>query len=771
MANKLLRTRIQNFKIFTHFEVDFEGADLVLFDGPNGFGKTTFYDAIELLITGTIKRFERLSRLLVDNRVRYNENPYLNYGSTGDIDIRVAVQTDNDFLFFSRRAISANLPKTADFTAFKLYKLDSFDDTSGELLVDEQTYLKGIFGENYRENFPFLNYVEQEDHTHLLKDTESEKRQHISHLFNVRDFEQTITQHEAVKKQIGELCKPDVKRALKEHAAKIEGLKKSLKTADVIQFQRILGEQAPVWDQEDIFFSESLYSSWLAESGELTLLRKLIGGRQEYLNYLADDRLDRIIASPGLPVFLQYYHFIEEIEHFKGQELLHKQLTGLIEAFEDLTTDGIDEEKTDLSPETIAALTSLNEAAVVNYERTLKLLRDQRKHSTTFEKSLTDLQTSRNRLVEKFIDHEVHLDQKDTTCPLCGQDWQEYDELLDAIRRQAVILQELVNASSSALITAYEAFKIETIPALKEQIEYYLSHNPIDSEFIAALVELKVENLAHQFAVFEELGVVIDPYLNKSPVKDTQLQTEELIAALEQLKRGYDAKTGRPLLNDLYQKYFRDHQDIFMSISVAQVENKIRYVEWRYGIYHNALIREEETAYAKDKAVYDEAETLSGKLKEIIDVYKKSLKEYNQALIRDIEILFHIYSGRIVQDFQGGLGLFIKEERGIKFVTDPEKTYDAVFSMSAGQLAALIISFTLALNKKYSLNDILFIDDPVQTMDELNIASFIEVLRNDFGDRQIFISTHEDMMSTFIRYKFKKQGLKTKRVNMKNLRH
>jgi hypothetical protein len=39
--------------------------------------------------------------------------------------------------------------------------------------------------------------------------------------------------------------------------------------------------------------------------------------------------------------------------------------------------------------------------------------------------------------------------------------------------------------------------------------------------------------------------------------------------------------------------------------------------------------------------------------------------------------------------------------------------------MSAGQLAALIISFTPALNKKYSLNKILFIDDPVQTVDAL----------------------------------------------------
>ena len=83
-----------------------------------------------------------------------------------------------------------------------------------------------------------------------------------------------------------------------------------------------------------------------------------------------------------------------------------------------------------------------------------------------------------------------------------------------------------------------------------------------------------------------------------------------------------------------------------------------------------------------------------------------------------------------------------------------------------GQLAALVISFTLALNKKYSLDKLLLIDDPVQTLDELNISAFIEVLRNDFSDRQIFISTHEDIMSAFMRYKFEKYGLKAERISM-----
>jgi len=87
--------------------------------------------------------------------------------------------------------------------------------------------------------------------------------------------------------------------------------------------------------------------------------------------------------------------------------------------------------------------------------------------------------------------------------------------------------------------------------------------------------------------------------------------------------------------------------------------------------------------------------------------------------------------------------------------------------MSSGQLATLVIAFTLALNKRYSKNEFLFIDDPIQTLDELNIAGLVELLRNEFSDRQIFISTHEDMMSAYMRYKFKKYGLGAQRLSFK----
>ena len=60
--------------------------------------------------------------------------------------------------------------------------------------------------------------------------------------------------------------------------------------------------------------------------------------------------------------------------------------------------------------------------------------------------------------------------------------------------------------------------------------------------------------------------------------------------------------------------------------------------------------------------------------------------------------------------------------------------------MSSGQISAVVISLTLALNKVYASRfGTVLIDDPVQTMDYVNMSSLIEVLRNDFSEKQIIL--------------------------------
>ena len=43
----------------------------------------------------------------------------------------------------------------------------------------------------------------------------------------------------------------------------------------------------------------------------------------------------------------------------------------------------------------------------------------------------------------------------------------------------------------------------------------------------------------------------------------------------------------------------------------------------------------------------------------------------------------------------------------------------------------------------------LLIDDPVQSMDELNVSAFVDLLRNEFNDYQVIVSTHEERISNF----------------------
>lgn len=140
--------------------------------------------------------------------------------------------------------------------------------------------------------------------------------------------------------------------------------------------------------------------------------------------------------------------------------------------------------------------------------------------------------------------------------------------------------------------------------------------------------------------------------------------------------------------------------------------------------------------------------------------------------MKDIEIVFYIYSAKILQSHQQGLGIFMKESDSkiIRFITHPNKDHDISNFMSSGQLSASILSLTLSLNKVYGNKGLstLLIDDPLQTMDDINISSFIELLRNDFHDKQIILSTHEEDVTNYILYKFSNFNLEAQSMNLKD---
>lgn len=64
------RIYLDNFKLFENFTLDFSEG-LNVFDGPNGYGKTSIFDAIEYLITGDIKRVTTCQ--VLDGKFKYQK--------------------------------------------------------------------------------------------------------------------------------------------------------------------------------------------------------------------------------------------------------------------------------------------------------------------------------------------------------------------------------------------------------------------------------------------------------------------------------------------------------------------------------------------------------------------------------------------------------------------------------------------------------------------------------------------------------------------------
>ena len=53
---RIERISLHNFKGFAELDVSFNNSDAVVLGGLNGYGKTTLFDALELLLTGKIQR-------------------------------------------------------------------------------------------------------------------------------------------------------------------------------------------------------------------------------------------------------------------------------------------------------------------------------------------------------------------------------------------------------------------------------------------------------------------------------------------------------------------------------------------------------------------------------------------------------------------------------------------------------------------------------------------------------------------------------------------
>ena len=298
---KLKKLYIENFKLITQREIDFNSLDLMILDGPNGYGKTTIYDSLELLFS---KKISRINDNDVEDNKNKHEDSLFAKDKTKPIIIKAELEKENQgSLYFSiYLPANVNSKKWENYQQYQLnayeqnildgIKVDTFDELLG-LNID-----KIVLSDDLKNFY----YIQQENNTQFFKKSEKERIKLLSKFFGTEDAEE---------------LKDDLSKKLK----KIKDLKKII--TDTLQIKnddyKKLGEQSvSVVNKDAKYISLSIDKSWDKE--------EFIPPNNEKLKEIIEEVSD-------IENLIKYFSTLEiymKNEEFKGIKSLEDDLKRFI---------------------------------------------------------------------------------------------------------------------------------------------------------------------------------------------------------------------------------------------------------------------------------------------------------------------------------------------------------------------------------------------------------------------------------------------------------
>lgn len=770
MSWKISRIEVSNFKAFKFINLDLGASSLLTLDGPNGYGKTSIFDAIELLLTGKIKRVQNLfSTLMTAHKKNYDDNLLWNTRSgKQDLSIKIEFISGNRKLILARYATVKTLETRANnradkFHHFSLYELPDFE-SDGYIASNrrDDDFLDKTFGKNFRENFSFLNYLEQGQNK-LLHTRVDERKDALGSLFNIGDVTAEIESCRLLEARLSKYIRDESRKATEDTLVVECAALREMVQADTssVEYKKITNiEDVPSWDKENPFptYDAGLNNQYLES------IRKLM----ELLS------LKAVVRTRA------------ENEAIEADINIHAEsIISLARLGTDLSRlDALDQAKNDID-QLCTSLSILKKGALsITIEQLhsipglapdqLKWFEDQitaRNKLQTLNSANETAAAELTRLKQQLLEQHSRLNPNDELCPLCGNDWKTHSLLLEAVEIRARKIEEALSKHGRELVTLISSMTSEL-----SSVELYIQEREAmgrsgysDALHKALLAvknriyiiqqlsdRLKTQGIQIDFTFSDDETVVAARigFLRSS------MQSRKMSEIVE-LPDDWRQIIG-VAFKDLESFYICDPQDLTNKEMYINIKaNEARSSRLQKCLNDLQRIRRENEAakIAKDKV---------GKLRTTLE---KAEQKYADQTISEIELIFHIYSGRLIQNYQRGLGLFIESRVGkeLRFLTAEKSDHDAVMSMSSGQVSALSLAFFLSLNKVYADVPLILIDDPSQSLDDVNIASLTDLLRCELKHCQLIVSSHEEDISAYMRYRFDRAGLATNSLNMQRL--
>lgn len=501
---------------------------------------------------------------------------------------------------------------------------------------------------------------------------------------------------------------------------------------------------------------------------------------EDYKNYLWNKKLEAAIVS-GTEDFILSHVYVEnekiDIDRIK-QEIESKNRT--IEIF---NNSAFLREK-DIIPKVYSAegMTKLKQLFpecvlfdIEEVEITCSKLNEMDKALSSKQAVIKKLENARTALQEA----NEELNENGDKCPYCGHPYGKSKKLKEAYEAAHALLEEEngeeLNDYNELLKQLGEIIK-ESKTALNKEIGIF------DEADISAMLD-EVKQLSSFVSDKKRVGNVeilipfakVDKAFENMGKQEQKIELQRIFIAAKKTFANEDFTYN--LTSYDYDGLLKEYPTIEWSeqkllLDEQMVNSKKSYIKAAINSKKNEKANEINTRIRENVRKWQCLKVIREKLKNIQKIYSDAIDSYKNQILKKLRVPLLIYTGKILQDYQNGLGVFISKDE-MRFVTNGDVKHDILNTFSSGQLSGFVLAFLFSMNKQYvkeSEDDLGFIliDDPVQTMDDINISSMIEVLRNDFKDRQIILSTHETDKENYILYKFFKYNRIGQSFNVKD---
>ncbi|MEZ8468480.1 AAA family ATPase [Vibrio splendidus] len=802
---RISRLLVKNFKSYTEeFLYDFENKDLIILDGPNGFGKTTIFDAIEVALTGTVSRFK--DSKIIDAKKK-NKNMLIssngNDGAPAFVVLELLDNQNNRLVIGAY--IEAKKGKNKEWSNH-IYRgilgcwPDNVDDIPNEIdkkNCNIEAQLQKILGfKELNKMFTVFNYIQQEESLHFLKLDEKSRFKQIDHLFGINDEKKALNRLEEIKNLVSSKVKSldeeiDEKNieieelTIDEHVDGLSGL--SGNTIQQIDDSTITIEKLEKYKD-----SLEECKTILSDKGEKWALIKK---RHEVKMLLKDDKRDlvkNILIFSKTPSF-SYVELLSEhilwVSNTINKCNDYRDLKGLDVSEGVIITDGL----ITTIKKYFLGIYELNEESVNNY----KLLASTQSNTELVLASITKSSETLIKKLNKYfgekeeiIEHSTHTEE--VNCPLCGQSYDDLVAINKAYTEQRAEFEKLKTNTAKNLQLAYERIIDNLIsPVIQRSKGRFDKYIHFDENYKEMLRDRQISK--DSFDEVFKFKIWFDENLPKyseyscSSLLSSEYSVddnyEEILTLLESLDNELSVKVDDKFEN-IRDKLEYIGVDGNVKVkdwpsSLENVINDVQYVKNKIRLLNNSKYKEIKKQTAECEAELSNYSNILEALGEGVEIYKSNISRYEKDIAKKIQIPFYNISSKILQTrLESGLpasGVILETPDNLnnngyyRFCSSVGAEHDAWSTMSSGQLAGVVIAFMLAMNKVFPTGlKTLLIDDPIQSMDDINMASFIQLLREEFKGYQIIMSTHESRIANYVSYKYQTSGLSPLAINLKN---